>query len=378
MRKTRQITRPPRPNALPDPFAEPSADAGLATITHGPYVEQVPVAGMTVGAIRTRFRDRYDIPSDGIGLLDGDEVGDHTVVAAGQLLTFMHRANAKGVGAATVPAVALDGHDVVVTEPEGALHRMPFGQAVSVLVPRWFGECVWPDGVKLVRELARGAIVVHQTPARVHSLEWIAEDSPVEFGAGVRYRRVRLALPYVLVLAVYTVDRTGSLQLSMLNECMFANAPLRSMDDPLFLPALLNISKFEGHNGLGTIAWLCTQHLDRQFRGIPDPATRARAGLDALVGHLFQGGFNRSSEHNEGASWFAETVAAGVDERVASVEAWEAATRDDPLFATEVEWLPSGTVGENLARIASSLELEGPVLGALDLARIAVSRRAAS
>ena len=34
----------------------------MATITHGPFAERVPIAGLTVGSIRRRFRDRYNLP----------------------------------------------------------------------------------------------------------------------------------------------------------------------------------------------------------------------------------------------------------------------------------------------------------------------------
>ena len=92
----RRVGRVPPGGGLADPFAE-SGEDGLATIAHGPYLESVPIAGLTVAQIRRRFRDRYNIPEDGQGELDGRPVDDDTVIAAGQVLTFMHRANSKGV-----------------------------------------------------------------------------------------------------------------------------------------------------------------------------------------------------------------------------------------------------------------------------------------
>ena len=82
-----------------DPFDASSANtAELAMITHGPYAEEIPIAGLTVGQVRRRFRDRYQIPQEGIGMLDGEEVAEDTVITAGQLLTFIHTVNKKGVG----------------------------------------------------------------------------------------------------------------------------------------------------------------------------------------------------------------------------------------------------------------------------------------
>ena len=63
-------------------------------------------------------------------------------------------------------------------------------------------------------------------------------------------------------------------------------------------------------------------------------------------------GFNRSSEHHELSSWFTETVSAGVDPRLASVETWEAASAEEPLFVLQVPWLPTGkTLGQVIERI---------------------------
>ena len=74
---------------------------------------------------------------------------------------------------------------------------------------------------------------------------------------------------------------------------------------------------------------------------------------EALLRHLLESGFNRSSEHHELNSWFSETVAAGVDPRIASVRDWERATAEDPLFVLEVPWLPTGlSLGKVADRIA--------------------------
>ena len=65
---------------------------------------------------------------------------------------------------------------------------------------------------------------------------------------------------------------------------------------------------------------------------------------------------------------------AGVDERLASIEAWEAATGVDPMFATEVNWLPTKlTLRQVMERMARYLKLDGPgTIGAADLARVVV------
>jgi hypothetical protein len=86
--------------AGPDPdgglFDDPGAYAGLATVAHGTYVEQLPVSGMSVEQVRTRFRDRLDIHPQAVALVDGSPVDEHTLVGTGQLLTFVRVAGEKG------------------------------------------------------------------------------------------------------------------------------------------------------------------------------------------------------------------------------------------------------------------------------------------
>jgi hypothetical protein len=78
-----------------DDDEEQSAD--LVTVSSGPYVEHLPVTNMSVGEIRTRFSDRFDIDPRSVAVLDGHDVNDDVIVRAGQALMFMHRAGEKGV-----------------------------------------------------------------------------------------------------------------------------------------------------------------------------------------------------------------------------------------------------------------------------------------
>jgi hypothetical protein len=87
----------PNPGGLFDdggPFAAP--DPGMATVGHGPYLEQLPVAGETVGHARERFRDRLDIHPEARAVIDGRFVPEDTTIHAGQIVTFVRPAGAKG------------------------------------------------------------------------------------------------------------------------------------------------------------------------------------------------------------------------------------------------------------------------------------------
>ena len=68
----------------------------LVTVSSGPYLEQLPVSNSTVGEIRRRFADRFDIDPHAQAVLDGNLAGDDTLVRAGQALMFTRRAGEKG------------------------------------------------------------------------------------------------------------------------------------------------------------------------------------------------------------------------------------------------------------------------------------------
>ena len=68
----------------------------LVTVSSGPYLEELPVGNSTVGEIRRRFADRFDIDPHAQAVLDGNVAGDDTVVRAGQALMFTRRAGEKG------------------------------------------------------------------------------------------------------------------------------------------------------------------------------------------------------------------------------------------------------------------------------------------
>jgi len=92
--------------SLFDDDEEQSAD--LVTVSSGPYVEHLPVTNMSVGEIRTRFSDRFDIDPRSVAVLDGHDVNDDVIVRAGQALMFMHRAGEKGQERLLTPALSSD------------------------------------------------------------------------------------------------------------------------------------------------------------------------------------------------------------------------------------------------------------------------------
>ncbi len=245
--------------------------------------------------------------------------------------------------------VVIKGKQVCAVSPEGQQACMDLEQFLEV-VPRFDGQpadqdWILPDGIKLVKSKGSVTVLVYERPPQVHNLKWIAGDSPAPFGPGTKYRTVRIALPYLIVLAAFERVRGSRMQLSQINECFFRNTPLKSIQDELFYPALLNCSKITKVADR-PLSWICTTKMDvRAFAAEPDENRRVRESLRALLHCLLETGYNHSSEHNEGSSWFTEST--GVDPRVSTIEAWEKATAREPLFVLDVPWLKTGTTLED-------------------------------
>ena len=375
--RPRGPTERPSPEGLGNPFAM-GDDAGAAvTIEHGVYTEQLPLAGRTVDEIRRIVATRYDIDPRAHAFVDGHHVGHEVVVRPGQSLRFMHLSGEKGQGGLEqlrdlamasllpdaralprsipvrsgkpMPKVTIEGDVVSVITPEGRRATMTLDELFAHLDNDRPSEVntrnlVWPDGIKSVVSRAGHTVLVHQTPPAVHSLRWIAADSPIRHGDGTIYRQVRIALPYVIVFAVFEPRRDGKIRLSDRNECFFATKPLRGPDSPLYYPALLNCSKIGRRNR--PLSWICTQHLVHGRLPLnADLSERLRRGLADILHCLFETGFNYSSEAHEITSWFTESTR--IDPRIRTIERWEHATRQDPMFVHGVRWIEVGkTVAE--------------------------------
>lgn len=260
----------------------------------------------------------------------------------------------------------------IARSPEGASASMPVDKLLAKVAAGQMGTgpAILPDGIKAVVSQGPITIWVWESPPRVYHFDWIANDSPAAFGQGTKYRKVRLALPYLIVLTVFVRNEAGLPELLAKNECFFRSAPLKQFEDKLLYPALLNCSKFEPQDGR-PLSWICTQHLrptpKMQSR---DPAERFCAGFEAVRHCLLETAFNNSSEHHEAASWFSESR--GVDRRLKTVEAWQEASTKDPLFVLEVPWLQTGhSLGQVLDRIFANLQAgKSRIQSASGLARI--------
>jgi hypothetical protein len=426
--------RPPGGGGFDDaPPDDPSLR--MAQVLAGVHDEHVPVAGMTVGEVRRRYGQTLDIAPGAIGYIGGAPVGDDTVVRPGQVLSYIRHSGSKGVRARRVPAANLmellaalraaepDGAPVPLADPDPDLAArraarraagpfaddvpppsdagcwlrliddrvevlMPEGVVDTLSVEELMGLIVnrrkdgrdlfLPPGVRAILPQSDGTIFVHEAPPRVVPLKWIAADSPDRAGSGATYRIVSVSVPWTLVLCVFRQGPDGALTLSGSNECFFRHERLRSLDDALLFPALLNCSRSSDPRDTRR-SWICTQKMDRAaLTLLHDPRQQVARSIEAVVEHLWTSGFNYSPEASGMKSWFGSTIAARVHPRLTSIESWAAASAEDPRFALGVPWLPARqTLREAAVRMGgeSSPAYRPFPRTARHLARIVLNRR---
>jgi len=221
---------------------------------------------------------------------------------------------------------------VLLTTEEGQRLERTEAQLVEMLRGEFLPplkNAALPDGIKFYDWRPPLLLVVHQLPPHVRQVRWIANNSPVRHGPGTRYRKVRLSIPYAVTFVLYAQQGDG-LVLAGWNELYFRNEPLRSRTDTLGYPALLNVSRIPTPKR--DRAWICTQYLE-----IPEGSDWT-GQLQALLDHVWNGGFNLSSEDHEGASWFGESK--GIHPDLHPVEKWERASAANDAFALGVPWKP--------------------------------------
>jgi hypothetical protein len=219
---------------------------------------------------------------------------------------------------------------------------------------------VLPPGTRLV--LTRGGslvLAVEQAP-QVRRVEWrpgTLKDAagagpaggalPPAGGAGGR-RTVALATPYVLHLVRFFRESFEEMRV------FYRAAPLQDEADALSLPNLWNVQAAESPLAR------CRACL----RGRPALEGLALgAQATAAIEFFWAAGFNLDIEDN------AFERGRGQDPRVASLEAWEAATVADPLFVLQVPWAPAGlTVRQAMEHLLHWGQDGSPVADAADLA----------
>ena len=296
-------------------------------------------------------------------------------------------------------AVSIRGDSVHVATPEGVRGQMRLAELLDIVARRQdpLRDVCWPEGVRHVFLEWPMAVVVLELPATVRRVKWVSKRSPVPYGRQCVYDLRTISLPYIEIFATFAWHEnpcadaeSGGLRLTQRCETFFCPHPLRSLDDQVLLPALLNASKYRSANGsfavpTKNIAWLCNQHMPiSPYDGYPTN-DRMRRSLAALADYLLHTGFNYSGgETNpvaaaggEECSWYEYQVRQKVDKRIASIERWEKESARDPLFILDVPFLPSGFSVRGIAeRILREFNARVPMVTcADDLARLVLNQR---
>ena len=313
----------------------PEPENKNVSVSSGPYIENLPVAGMTVGAVRKRYADRFDIDDKAQSVVNGKDADEDYTLKAGEALMFVRHAGEKGANT----VITIDGEAVTAETPEGTKTKGSLRKMLANTGPGIStGPCVLPSGVKAVLSQGRMTIMIWEQPPKIQKLSWIRPDSPAPYGRGAKYRNVSIALPYLVIFAVFQRDDAGMPHITKGDECFFSNKSLKSLDDELCFPALLNCSKWNQTTTRTPLSWICTQHLlPNEDMGSDDLGRRFAGGMEAVRYCLLETSFNLSSEHHEGNSWFGASK--GIDPRIRTVEAWEEATAQDPLFVLDMPWI---------------------------------------
>jgi len=229
-------------------------------------------------------------------------------------------------------SIEIEGDRMTARQGRQVLFEAPLERMIAALsgALEQHGVGILPSGARLWRMRRDAVACALEIPPHARTVLWIAPDSRAPFGPGARYQTRFLAFPYLVLLLVL---RGG--ELTGYQQLYYRTAPLDDGED-LLLPNLLNVAR-----GYEQRCWLCLQHLPRVGR-LPWPRK-----LAAVTEHMFAAAFNRSAEMHEGNSYWSEGRPA--DPRVATLDAWEAASRKDRRFALDVAWRPAGvTASEEL------------------------------
>ena len=262
------------------------------------------------------------------------------------------------------PQIRIAGDEVVVHQGRKKLATALLSQVMEFIEGARVGReefTVRPRGARIVATRRNAVAMALEISPHARRVRWLADDSKAPFGRRAKYSEYFVCFPFVVLLLVF---RDGSL--TGQQQLYYRNQSLDTGDD-LLLPNLYNVAE-----GYGQRCWVCLQH-------VPDVGEMEwNVKIATIVDHIFGAAFNRSSEEHEGNSyWSAHTA---VDPRVASMEAWQEATRADRRVALSLPWKPAGTTAaqelrnmldevERLRRIATATDLAGIVSAARGSAR---------
>lgn len=244
---------------------------------------------------------------------------------------------------------------VEATSEEGSKSSIPVEKFLSALFQP-APDFVLPDKVKFIKSSPdrKFHVAAWEIDPGVHSIRWIAKESPKRFGKGTVYDKRELAMPYIILTMPFVIQKDKILPQTGHFECFYRNEPLIAFDQELYYPALLNCSKWPDEKEEGKpLSWLCTQYLDPAAIYTERGVSRQLWKMTKLTRWcLLESGFNYSSEHHEGNSHYSDYIVWDkADDRLKDVSNWEKESKNNPTFVLDLDWKPTGrTMGQLVER----------------------------
>ena len=233
------------------------------------------------------------------------------------------------------PEIRIVGDNVRVLQGRKKLADLPIEKMIKSIHGASERPCdfeIRPQSARIWETRRNAVAAAFELPPHARTVRWLADDSKAPYGPKASYCNYYVSLPYVVLLLVF---RDGAL--TGLQQLYYRTEPLDAGGE-LKLPNLFNVAE-----GYGQRCWVCLQNLD----DISELDWSQK--ISRIVDHVFSAAFNRSSEEHEGNSYW--TRQQSVDPRVASMKAWEEASREDRRVGLDVPWEPAGTTASTELRM---------------------------
>jgi hypothetical protein len=207
-----------------------------------------------------------------------------------------------------------------------ALRELLGGVASSVDAAHRNTTIFLPSGTRYVTVRGASTGLVVELPPDVRRVTW----RPTRMDGGGDYISHWLAFPYVIHICLFYTLEGDEAYRGGLEEMRvyYRNSPLRSADDALYVPNLFNVQVDP------TMTSNCRACLRGHPEDLQDLPLAEQA--EALLSFFWETGFNLDIESN------GFERARTLDPRISSLEAWEGASKADPLFPLRVRWEPAG------------------------------------
>lgn len=203
--------------------------------------------------------------------------------------------------------------------------------AIATRRPGRGNQLLLPPGTRIIKADGTATVCCIEQPPQVRLIRWAA----TRMGKGGEYRTYRLSFPYIVSLFLFFQGSFEEMRV------YYRPAPIQEAGDPLFMSNLWNV---QADPGKPSACRACLRGRPLELWGYP-----LAEQVTALLDYFWSTGFNTDIAGN------CFERAKALDPRIASLEAWEAASEADPLFPLHIPWEGlEWTVGETIEHLVES------------------------